>query len=953
MTTTARNILPLEMETQTKLASSVRLLSLNQVIMGLLENALDARSRTIRITLNYSWGFCSVQDDGVGIDKQEFEVDRYLATPYCTSKANSDLQPSYGRSGQFLAAVAGLALLSISSKHADEDERILLFNCQGRLGQAGRSSELDMVRTGTKVKVYNLFTNFPVRLKHFRDRFKHDHEIEHEFAQLRRNIVALHLASAAQATIWVEETVRGHKLRVKAQSNGDSESTSNMCDLAQSALAQAGLLRSGTIDSWRAATLTAGDIVIRAAFAANPVPSKQLQFVALGQFPLLQADIPELYALVNSMFETASFVQSTSRSSQHKVTAPEDNCGARQSHVRTSDSESCITRHLDRWPAFFLRILVKQRLSMATTCPQTLVQDRKLIATVCELVKSMIKEFLSSRTDVHRSGASTPAQARVTRGQGAKHGGCGRVPARGSTSMDRMPLNHWSRVRTAHLPVLHDTLAGLPFMSKIAALPTARTETPAESVNLPHDCVITDDSRNTVADTNSICEDRPDVGPTELADPPSCSDKQENVVQWHDPSTGHMLLIDAATGNVVVPRNSAEFFTSGSYGRSSSTQTQLTARKRRRSSSTTTPSDLIAKIGQYVPRLCPSKREARIPSLLTRDHEAMTHGTRTTSSSSEELSPLRSGTGEDISAQGLEPASITASTQICRDDLFDVRVVAQVDRKFLLVSLPSARAEQLTTLGGQAAGHARLALIDQHAASERVGVEALFHSLHHDAPVVLDRPLVLELDNGEVNRLNDLAGWFARWGVHYHAYRRRQSVCGNDATDHSTTKLYVEALPAVIAERCRHQPKLVVDMLRREAWSDDERRRTASGGDRACRHEHHEEKSLSSSLPAADIPARLLEMINSRACRSAIMFNDELSTAQCERLIHNMAACALPFQCAHGRRNTYVLPDLPDLSQLYRSCQATRGLTVEDAQGRTLNTPDDSQSFGRAWRLMR
>ncbi|KAH9977607.1 hypothetical protein BGW80DRAFT_765165 [Lactifluus volemus] len=48
-------------------------------------------------------------------------------------------------------------------------------------------------------------------------------------------------------------------------------------------------------------------------------------------------------------------------------------------------------------------------------------------------------------------------------------------------------------------------------------------------------------------------------------------------------------------------------------------------------------------------------------------------------------------------------------------------------------------------------------------------------------------------------------------------------------------------------------------------------------------------------------PRSLLEIINSRACRGAIMFNDTLSLEQCERLMSQLAETAFPFQCAHGR----------------------------------------------------
>jgi DNA mismatch repair protein MLH3 len=48
-------------------------------------------------------------------------------------------------------------------------------------------------------------------------------------------------------------------------------------------------------------------------------------------------------------------------------------------------------------------------------------------------------------------------------------------------------------------------------------------------------------------------------------------------------------------------------------------------------------------------------------------------------------------------------------------------------------------------------------------------------------------------------------------------------------------------------------------------------------------------------------PKALLDMVNSRACRSAIMFNDVLSLRECEEMMERLAKCAFPFMCAHGR----------------------------------------------------
>jgi len=59
-------------------------------------------------------------------------------------------------------------------------------------------------------------------------------------------------------------------------------------------------------------------------------------------------------------------------------------------------------------------------------------------------------------------------------------------------------------------------------------------------------------------------------------------------------------------------------------------------------------------------------------------------------------------------------------------------------------------------------------------------------------------------------------------------------------------------------------------------------------------------------------PKELVDLVNSKACRGAIMFNDSLSQEQCERLIAQLASTAFPFQCAHGRPSMIPLVALSD-----------------------------------------
>jgi DNA mismatch repair protein MLH3 len=60
-------------------------------------------------------------------------------------------------------------------------------------------------------------------------------------------------------------------------------------------------------------------------------------------------------------------------------------------------------------------------------------------------------------------------------------------------------------------------------------------------------------------------------------------------------------------------------------------------------------------------------------------------------------------------------------------------------------------------------------------------------------------------------------------------------------------------------------------------------------------------------------PACVIRLLQSKACRGAIMFGDVLSQRECEHLLDGVRRCRLPFNCAHGRPSVLPLVDLNDL----------------------------------------
>lgn len=76
-------ISPLAPEEIAQIKSSINITSLNDVILGLLCNSLDAGATRITIDVQYDRGSCTVEDNGMGIAAAEFKEGGGLLKIYC------------------------------------------------------------------------------------------------------------------------------------------------------------------------------------------------------------------------------------------------------------------------------------------------------------------------------------------------------------------------------------------------------------------------------------------------------------------------------------------------------------------------------------------------------------------------------------------------------------------------------------------------------------------------------------------------------------------------------------------------------------------------------------------------------------------------------------------------------------------------------------------------------
>ncbi|XP_033103953.1 DNA mismatch repair protein Mlh3-like [Anneissia japonica] len=66
---------------------------------------------------------------------------------------------------------------------------------------------------------------------------------------------------------------------------------------------------------------------------------------------------------------------------------------------------------------------------------------------------------------------------------------------------------------------------------------------------------------------------------------------------------------------------------------------------------------------------------------------------------------------------------------------------------------------------------------------------------------------------------------------------------------------------------------------------------------------------VETSGACATLPQTIIKVLNSQACHGAIKFGDMLDMAECQKLVDELAKCALPFQCAHGRPSIVPILD--------------------------------------------
>ncbi|KAF2018131.1 hypothetical protein BU24DRAFT_368443 [Aaosphaeria arxii CBS 175.79] len=957
-----RSILPLPDEAIAQIKSSTAITSLNGVVLDLLKNAFDARATRIEVTVDWARGSCTVEDDGLGIAPLEFADGGGLGKLYYTSKYSSQ-EVYLGRHGTFLASLAALSLLAITSHHHEyRSHNSVTFHHSKvieRQTPVATYNEIASKGHGTRVTVRNLFGNLPVRVKQRAVAVEQKTEHDRLRETLKQDVTGLLLAWQGTVRLRVRDANNTVILNTNAQHPSKSllpeKTSATQLQHVLHVLTQLDFISTDNWSTWVPASAATSDISIKGAVSLIPAPSKRVQFISLGVnhiSPLSSHN--ELYDTVNRIFNLSNFGMlddETDLDESEKLRRKTDgrfkSDGPTQRQLRGK-------KGVDRYPMFCLCISFGRSSSPAHLGGE-LFNDTANLQAVIEVLEILLTQWLSSHhfrpqktrsrrqrkepSEPDREGpvdfcnaslgkASPSSDKSLTifpqespREPPPKRKRLTSMPAKSRQSM----FMDWSRIKT-----------GKPeFLESMSKANNRKSSTPPLR-SLPLEIIPRLNSTKPSAEVAGLTPTPSNDSLDACSTPRAQVDRntEDDTIVWTDPLTKQTHLLNARTGCAAVQATSAPPKVSARLAISSHEDGQEIH----------TP--FLDGILQTWTNPIFKPTESPIPRFQSIDADVhVAQSAHAQCAHFDFANTFRSQDG-------------WRTDRLSKTGLYQCRVLGQVDRKFILVEMP----------GFSACDEGRtdtrlLVLVDQHAADERIRVETLLAELcaplqqpingtvytsklgysSKVASMMLQKPLLFSVSPTESDLFIKHAARFAAWGVLYDVSVGHSIVKGNQAS------LVVTALPPSIAERCRLDPKVLISFLRTSVWTyaEDLHLPTLADVDPSTQEDEDEAHTPLWVRRLSHCPQALVDMINSRACRSAIMFNDELLKHDCEELVTKLSKCTFPFMCAHGRPSMVPLVDLNNFGYDHQIGPSSTGTTqCGSVQGRS----DDFVSAWKKWK---
>lgn len=908
--------------------------------MELVKNALDANAHTVSVTVDFHRGGCMVEDDGDGIAPAEFESDGGLGKAHRTwashqlavfsltshidtSKLHS-AKVLYGRRGLFLASLASLSLLTVTSQHFRHNStNSVIFHHStpiARLMPAPSSHQLSSSGHGTRVTVNDLFGNMPVRVKSRALALQKPDEFERQWDALRQLLVSLMLASDHLTKLVVLTAGKERKLRIR--SHAGRRETRGDLDIQRvaSILTQACLIESQNSGSWKSVSACVPGISLHAAVSLVPSPMKKVQFISIGIDPVYPRNSTDLlYNEINRLFALSDF-------------------GAVEAVPVSSDGRASprfTSKAVNKWPMFYIRIAVDDPRELYEEGHEVVPESNQSVQRLIDVLAAMMSEFLKQHGLRPRAGRQTKgAPERFTNVESPGAG-------RSSHAKSKFSHNKSSTVEEALAGQLKLPTFRRPTPMNSSSFTTwsrvkCAIEPPAGKHEMAYGCKRAQSRPSSEYNNRDSLSIGLETGDSSAGNNLEITENDESDVDasipWTDPHTGRTHLINARTGQAINLRSPSTAFTVGERPRSAGPLQTLRALDRSRPRSAISSKSHNIWVESLLKRW-QNPAFSRPERPITASGDGGNHG------NTSDKRVKHDGLGEPCGLEDFGLAKFRG--RLRKSHLATAEIIAQVDRKFILAKLAE----------GHSSGSV-LVLIDQHAADERCRIESLFGEMFVDGngqvqtikidPIAFDIPLM------EATLFGKHADFFASWGIGYRVERKSSA---------RAALVVVHSLPTLIAERCRVEPNLVSDLIRAELWKHEEdgRGALALSDRRAQRSKIHRDEPRCETEDnwverLNSCPQGIIDLLNSRACRTAIMFNDVLTAEECESLIGRLARCMLPFQCAHGRPSMIPILDLREGEELVGK-NAECEYEYEYARNEGRRQPDFLEAF-RSWQAL-
>lgn len=587
---------------------------------------------------------------------------------------------------------------------------------------------------------------------------------------------------------------------------------------------QTGFLEELEDSSWIPLTSKADRISLHGCISLVPSTSRRCQFISLGLQPISnEAGTNILYEEANQIFSNSTFGTDQDSGLQKKSN--------RQLCSQTYDTDDLTSRLLrsrksiKRWPMFYLQFDIGEQTIMSVD--DALDDRRPILQSIIKLLRATIFEFLKKNyLRPRKMPVRRLEPTKSTLRDWSRRSGCVQTP---------FDVSHTFRSREPEIQPKDDSDS---------------VQSPTSSISNCKKPLIARASREFIWAPFILRQDKAEIADNSISDKsPKSSMFSENneVSKWYKPVIESISNTDRRTG-----------FTVSSHSGVWMPQT-LRALKAQVLSF---PSDL-GNTKKPINLYSGSDRAA-----ISWANDLTIYGDPLFNLTSEKCIPalLTESMVLTRPQASMEQAFQTIESRVSRNALCEAEVISQLDTKFIIAKMAPITTSEVRTNG------ILLVVIDQHAADERRRVEELM-KVYHNADtgvaisVMLEHSIRFEITKIEARLFVTYQAALENWGIHYHVLFQRPERLKNSSHRRAIPAkdlIEIVGLPPSISERCKQEPKLIIDLLRKEIYLIQEGNSTSFTSSR-----HLGLDSESSWLTRFHgCPRGIIEMINTRACRS-------------------------------------------------------------------------------------